>query len=292
MKSFVIIAISSIATLISATPDHVQEVAVTCTDPPVHTVTVTEACAPMTTSGAYSTAMGGSENSASTVTISVTVTETVAPVTITKAVTITESVGSGSSSSESLITFSTDLTTSSSIATIATTTTTAVLSKTTHDVLVGAFVDGNGTDFLFKPNNITAAIGDVVRFNMLGAAHSVTQSQFPKPCIKNGTFDTQLQPNKGNQTDLIFEFFEVNVTTPLWFYCKQTVKVSHCGKGMVFGINPKSQDQMQQFINMAEAQNGTFVGTAPPAVTSTASLHEPSGMAKVPRIKGRSARLS
>jgi len=153
-------------------------------------------------------------------------------------------------------------------------------------------VDGNSTDFLFKPNNITADVGDVVRFNMLGKAHSVTQSQFARPCIHNGSFDTQLQPNDKNTTGIIFEEFEVNIATPLWFYCKQTVAVSHCGKGMVFGINPKSQLQMEMFIEMAEAQNGTFKGTPPAPVTSTAELSStPTAMVKMPKIKGRSARL-
>jgi plastocyanin len=194
---------------------------------------------------------------------------------------------STTSTTPQLITFSTDL---SAI----TTTTTAALSQRTIDVLVGAFSEGNGTDeFLFKPNNITANVGDVVRFNMLGKAHSVTQSQFPRPCIKNGTFDTQLQPNPGNVTGLIFEEFTVNVTTPLWFYCKQTDPVSHCGKGMVFGINPKSQVQMEQFIEMAEAQNGTF-GT-PPSTSTSAILPDATGAigkrVNMPRIRGRSAKL-
>ena len=207
-------------------------------------------------------------------------------VTITQTATITDSfiITSSQGTSDVLITFSTDLT--------ATTTTTAALTKKTHDVLVGAFVDGNGTDFLFKPNNITADVGDVVRFNMLGKEHSVTQSQFARPRIHNGSFDTQLQPNDKNVTGLIFEELEVTVGTPLWFYCKQTVAVSHCGKGMVFGINPKSQLQMEMFIEMAEAQNGTFKGSPLTPVTTTAQLLSvPTEMIKMPRIKGRSARF-
>ncbi|MCJ1397315.1 hypothetical protein MMC11_000507 [Xylographa trunciseda] len=289
MKAFAIIALSSLITIISASPDHFQSVSsVLCTDAPAMTVTVTERCSQGNTAASTISAsegirpmIGSGSSQGGDITITATITDTV---TITRTATITDAftATSSRSNSEVLITFSSDLT--------ASTTTTAALTKKTHDVLVGAFVDGNGTDFLFKPNNITANVGDLVRFNMLGKAHSVTQSQFARPCIHNGSFDTQLQPNDKNVTGIIFEEFEVNVATPLWFYCKQTVAVSHCGKGMVFGINPKSQQQMEMFIEMAEAQNGTFKGTPPASVTSTAELSStPTTMAKIPRIKGRSA---
>lgn len=51
--------------------------------------------------------------------------------------------------------------------------------------------------------------------NMLGANHSVTQSQFPQPCIKNGTLDTGFVPNPKNHSDYSLQSFTVNVTTPL-----------------------------------------------------------------------------
>ncbi|MCJ1249099.1 hypothetical protein MMC30_006322 [Trapelia coarctata] len=201
----------------------------------------------------------------------VTVTKTASPITITEAAKIVST--SRSSTSSKHISFST-----------ATTTTTAALAKKTIDVLVGAFAQGNGTnEFLFKPNNVTANIGDIVRFNMLGKAHSVTQSQFAKPCVHNGTFDTELQDNPMNKTGAIFEYFTVNVSTPLWFYCKQTVG-THCGRGMVFGINPKSQVQMQEFINLAVAQNGTLKASVSSSTTtktstvSTAMVKAPASM--------------
>ncbi|MCJ1439184.1 hypothetical protein MMC27_008575 [Xylographa pallens] len=291
MKVLTIITLSSLAISISASPDHFQSVSsILCTDAPAMTVTITEQCAPGQTAvttmspgkGAGST-IASSSSQGGDITITATITDTV---TVTQTATITGSAaGTSSQSTSEAIAFSSDLTSS--------TTMTAPLSKKTHDVLVGAFVDGNGTDFLFKPNNITADMGDIVRFNMLGKAHSVTQSQFAKPCIHNGSFDTQLQPNDKNVTGIIFEEFEVNVATPLWFYCKQTVAVSHCGKGMVFGINPKSQLQMEMFIEMAEAQNGTFRGSPPASVTSTTELlNAPTAMVKRPRIKGRGARFS
>ncbi|MCJ1475426.1 Mucin-21 [Lambiella insularis] len=289
MKSFAIVALTTFAAISSASPDHFQSVSsVLCTDAPAQTVTVTEQCAPQQTAGtgsgpaATSTEVASGGSGMGSATVTVTVTDTAAPVTITA--TITDIMSSSrQSTSENLTTFSTD---SSASTAASTTTTSSAGAVVTHDVLVGAFKDGNNTlpDFLFKPNNISAAVGDVVRFNMLGKAHSVTQSQFAKPCIHNGTFDTQLQPNPMNVSGLIIEEFTVNVATPLWFYCKQQID-THCGRGMVFGINPKSQLQMEQFIEMAEAQNGTTT------VTSSASMSAPTGMVRMPRIKGRSARL-
>ncbi|MCJ1314989.1 hypothetical protein MMC15_000303 [Xylographa vitiligo] len=290
MKAFAIVALSTLATVISASPDHFQSVSsVLCTDSPAMTVTITEQCAPgqivisTTSTGrdAGSTIASGSSQGGD-ITVTTTITDTV---TVTQTATIPDTTtGTSGQSTSEFITFSSNTTSS--------TTMTAALSKKTHDVLVGAFVDGNGTDFLFKPNNITADVGDIVRFNMLGKSHSVTQSQFARPCIHNGSFDTQLQPNEKNVTGIIFEELEVNVATPLWFYCKQTVAVSHCGKGMVFGINPKSQLQMQMFIEMAEAQNGTFKGSLPAPVTPTTEPSSPpTSMVKTPKIKGRSATL-
>lgn len=40
---------------------------------------------------------------------------------------------------------------------------------------------------------------------------------------------------------------------------------------MVFGINPKSQVQMQEFINLAEVQNGTFKAMVSGSSTRTTS---------------------
>ncbi|MCJ1283069.1 hypothetical protein MMC26_002396 [Xylographa opegraphella] len=290
MKAFATIALTSLAIITSAFPGHFQSAAsVFCTDGPAITITIKEQCNPVQTTaptkstgnGAGSTMVSCSPQAGDTI-ITATVTDTV---TVTQTATVTYAVtGTPSQSTSEVIRFSQDFTSS--------TTMTAAPSKKTHDVLVGAFVEGNGTDFLFKPNNITADIGDVVRFNMLGKTHSVTQSQFARPCIHNGSFDTQLQPNEKNVTGMIFEYFDVNVADPLWFYCKQTVGVSHCGKGMVFAINPKSQLQMERFIEMAEAQNGTFKGSLPASIASiTETPSAPTAMVRMPKIKGRSVWL-
>ena len=152
-------------------------------------------------------------------------------------------------------------------ATTVTTTTTAMTTssgaKATHKVQVGA--DG---DLIYGPNQVNASVGDVIEFNFLAENHTVTQSSFNTPCTYNGGFDTGFnQDNPQNISGKFIKSFTVNTTQPTWFYCRQTVKVNHCGKGMVFGLNPAGK--MDQFIKNAEAQNGNLTtGSAP---TSTGS---------------------
>ncbi|KUJ22463.1 uncharacterized protein LY89DRAFT_538652, partial [Mollisia scopiformis] len=95
-------------------------------------------------------------------------------------------------------------------------------------------------DLIYGPNQLNAAIGDIIHFDFNSTNHTVTQSTFAAPCSPlAGGFNTGFnQVNKLNHTGVIFRDFEVTVSTPLWFYCAQTVKVSHCHAGMVLGVNP------------------------------------------------------
>ncbi|PGH28226.1 hypothetical protein AJ80_00116 [Polytolypa hystricis UAMH7299] len=121
----------------------------------------------------------------------------------------------------------------------------------THHVDVGTF-DG---EFKFVPNQVDAPVGDVVVFNFLKQSHSLTQSDFKTPCTYNGGFDTGLnQVNPKNESGLFEIPLEVTDTKPQWFYCKQQGPPNHCGKGMVFGLNPAGK--MDQFVQNAIEQNG------------------------------------
>ncbi|KAH8589209.1 Cupredoxin [Bisporella sp. PMI_857] len=126
--------------------------------------------------------------------------------------------------------------------------TTITQSKATHVIDVGT-----GRGFAYNPSWVNASIGDTVRFNFLGRNHSVTQSDLASPCTSNGGFDTGL--NQFNPLNISGKFvvdFQVNVSTPLWFYCKQPGPPSHCGEGMIFAINPG--DRFNQFLKNAAAQ--------------------------------------
>ncbi len=77
----------------------------------------------------------------------------------------------------------------------------------------------------------------------------MTQSSFNDPCTRQTNaqgidtgidsafnFATQSTDGKHQPT---FAFSVEDDKTPLWFYCRQTVPVSHCKVGgMVFAINP------------------------------------------------------
>jgi plastocyanin len=78
---------------------------------------------------------------------------------------------------------------------------------------------GTGQGFAYNPSQLNASIGDTVRFNFLGRNHSVTQSDLTSPCTYNGGFDTGLnQFNPLNITGKFLVDYQVNVSTPLWFY--------------------------------------------------------------------------
>jgi len=106
-----------------------------------------------------------------------------------------------------------------------------------HLVTVGA-----GGLLAFSPPNITAAQGDTVSFQFQSKNHSVTQSTFANPC--------SIQTAPGQGIDSGFQFVSPNATefpqwtitvqntsSPLWFYCAQTIPKNHCETGMVFSVN-------------------------------------------------------
>ncbi|KAI1325894.1 Cupredoxin [Xylariaceae sp. FL0255] len=142
-------------------------------------------------------------------------------------------------------------------ATIAAGSTTVVTgAQATHSVTVG------GTSGLvYTPPSIEAAVGDMIIFTFMSTNHTVTQSGFTTPCIAmaNG-MDSGFQPNANNAVVPPPQVaMQVTVATPLWFYCRQK---GHCGKGMVFSVNPTAAKTQDLFQQMAIAQNGTGTGSA------------------------------
>jgi len=156
---------------------------------------------------------------------------------------------------------------------VASTTSSAVSTSTRaiHTVTVGI----NGT-LAYGANQINASIGDIIRFDFNSTNHTVTQSDFLTPCSpKAGGFNTGFnQFNPTNHTGVIFKDFVVNVSTPLWFYCAQTVKVSHCHKGMVLGVNPAGK--FPAFLSMVTANSSSRValstGNSKPFSTGSVAI--------------------
>ncbi|KAH9984888.1 hypothetical protein BJV77DRAFT_952280, partial [Russula vinacea] len=104
-----------------------------------------------------------------------------------------------------------------------------------------------------------AYVGDIVEFTFHPKNHSVTQSSFAAPCTPlKGGFDTGFNPVAPGTSDweLPTRQFTVNDTNPIWIHCEQAANTaaSHCGKGMVFAVNPGAYGSFNSFENFkAEA---------------------------------------
>ncbi|KAI8944373.1 hypothetical protein F4801DRAFT_223025 [Xylaria longipes] len=95
----------------------------------------------------------------------------------------------------------------------------------------------------FYPDNLKAAVGDMIQFQFLAGNHSVVQSNFDNPC-------TPIQEHVANQTGMFSGYMdvaasaasgmipvytmEVTASTPIWLYCSQSM---HCQAGMVMVVN-------------------------------------------------------
>lgn len=156
----------------------------------------------------------------------------------------------------------------------------------THTVTVGG-----EAGLVFTPQELQAAVGDMVIFSFQSQMHTATQSGFDTPCDPlDGGMDTGTQPNPNNTVSPPPQVaMQVMTAEPLWFYCKTG---NHCGQGMVFSINPTEEKTHAQFQANAIAQKGegepsAIVGgdasaapaessapaeaTAPPAETASAT---------------------
>jgi hypothetical protein len=109
---------------------------------------------------------------------------------------------------------------------------------------------------VYSPDTLNAAVGDMVEFTFMSENHTATQSAFDTPCVKlAGGVDSGFMPNPNNTVSPPpTMMFQVTTTSPVWMYCRQK---GHCGKGMVFSINPTAQKSQADFQAMAIQQNGT-----------------------------------
>jgi len=120
---------------------------------------------------------------------------------------------------------------------------------TVHVVKVG---NANGT-LAYAPNNLVAAVGDMVQFQFAPANHTVTQSTFDAPCQPiamhsnvTGIF-SGFMPVKATDTDTPTYTIMINSTTPMWLYCSQG---KHCQNGMVMVINENTAANSTRSLTM------------------------------------------
>lgn len=148
-------------------------------------------------------------------------------------------------------------------------------SQAVHDVTVGG-----AAGLVYTPESITAAMGDTVKFTFLQTNHTATQSSFDTPCVAaEGGLDSDFMPNPDGVAGVEWSM-TVDTTDPIWMYCKQK-NGTHCGKGMVFAINPDnspgSTKSFTIYKQLAIQQNGTDLSTA--AIQATTSAAQASTVA-------------
>jgi plastocyanin len=136
----------------------------------------------------------------------------------------------------------------------------------THIVQVGI---QNQT--LFRPNQLDAAVGDIVIFNFHQSNLTVSESTLDEPCIASKDFDTGLHQFITNGARMPLVAFSVENSAPRWFFCQQKMIRSHCNDGMVFGLNPG--EKMNDFLQ--NALNQTDPDTHPCLPDDSASCIEP-----------------
>ncbi|KAK8085496.1 hypothetical protein PG997_006767 [Apiospora hydei] len=109
----------------------------------------------------------------------------------------------------------------------------------------------SGPQLVFKPDNITAEMGDMLEFHFYSKNHSVAQGDFANACqpVKTAGFFSGYVPVSGtSESEEVFTVM-VNDTKPIWFYCTQK---THCKGGMV-GVGKTLDD----YKKAAAATDGT-----------------------------------
>jgi len=139
---------------------------------------------------------------------------------------------------------------------------------TVHVVKVGS---SNGT-IAYSPNNVTAAVGDMVQFQFAGGNHTVTQSTFDQPCQPiamnsnvTGVF-SGFMPVSASTTSAPTYTIQINSTTPMWIYCSQA---KHCQAGMNLVINENTKaNATRSLANFKALAAKATANLAPSTVTN------------------------
>ncbi|KAJ5046752.1 uncharacterized protein L3040_003982 [Drepanopeziza brunnea f. sp. 'multigermtubi'] len=157
-----------------------------------------------------------------------------------------------------------------------------------HVVRVGAM---NGS-LIYSPDNIKAAVGEMVQFQFAPNNHSVTQSTFDQPCqpiapagSSGAGIYSGFMPVSASSTTTPTYTIMIKDQTPMWLYCSQA---QHCQGGMVMVINEdtaaNASRTLENYRTLAKAStaSGTAVGdqagtnstsgTAPGTGTGAGSL--------------------
>lgn len=132
--------------------------------------------------------------------------------------------------------------------------------------------NATGAALAFNPNQVTAAVGDMIQFEFMGKNHSATQSSFAEPCTRQLNTalnlpgaDSGFMPVAANATEIPTWTIQVNdASSPQWFFCNQG---NHCNSGMVFSINAPTTGNKTFDAYLAKAMTATHPD---PALNQTA----------------------
>jgi hypothetical protein len=165
----------------------------------------------------------------------------------------------------------------------------SVVSAAQHNVVVG---DTNAN--IFEPKFLEGvASGDTIAFKFFSKNHTVTQSTFTAPCVKNlnGVDSGFVFVDPANATKPEWTIRIDNVTAPLWFYCAQG---AHCKAGMVFAINPTAEKTYDAFLAAAKgaapsstASSGGSPASGTATGTGASSTSTSQGSGSVPNISAQ-----
>jgi plastocyanin len=144
-------------------------------------------------------------------------------------------------------------------------------------VIVGTAEDGSPAT-VFRPNQITANVGDFVQFQFRGGNHTVTQSSFAQPCTQQFNtatnqpgFTSPFIPFNAQSGNIGVYTLEITQTTsPIWFFCART---GHCNGGMVGAINAPTtgEKSFDTWANAAKTANAPGFGVTAPFTPPNAS---------------------
>ncbi|ETN42084.1 uncharacterized protein HMPREF1541_04023 [Cyphellophora europaea CBS 101466] len=129
---------------------------------------------------------------------------------------------------------------------------------------------GNPDPFEFSPNEINAAIGDILEFHFVGPANgvlgsnmSVAQGVFGDPCkpAAGGFWSGFMGVNATSaEADMVFNV-EVNSTDPIAFYCAQG---PHCARGMHGVVNGAGDQTLRSYRNSIDVNFDATIPTEEP----------------------------
>ena len=117
-----------------------------------------------------------------------------------------------------------------------------------------------GPQDTFVPNQITAAVGDIVQFQFSNGNHTVTQSAQDGPCTPlDGGVNSGHIPFQDGQTTVGTFNMPVTSTDAMFLYCATG---PHCQEGQVIVINPKDAQQVLDYTKASQSTEKSTDGTS------------------------------